>query len=232
MKTFIMTTAAIALTAGAAFADGPICEREITLYQDGQLVDTSTLTFYPHGCDRFQYQPMTEAQVLNLGAHCSVESYASGGTEEEEVTEEVEGVLDYDVSNPQTPWGTDATNRKENFAFNGVSVTHGDNVFGVYSPEAQTFNLERVGTGVVRTVEVGPGYTLVRDTGFNGSAQYDGYFSNGVERGRHTSSPERQFDDTTVEEVTRTVTVELDEAEFYQPGPRTDRCGFPGEAIN
>jgi hypothetical protein len=35
MKTLMTSAMALVIASGAAFADGPICEREITLYQNG-----------------------------------------------------------------------------------------------------------------------------------------------------------------------------------------------------
>jgi hypothetical protein len=92
MKTIITTTAALALMATAAFADGPFCEREITIFHDGQLVQSSSLPFYAHGCDRFQHQPLSPQHARNLIAsgNCDVESYATGEIVETEITEEVE----------------------------------------------------------------------------------------------------------------------------------------------
>ncbi len=198
MKTFATSVLALAFATSAAMADGPICEREITLYQDGQLVDTSQLTFYPHGCDRFQYQPMTERQVLNLGEHCSVESYASGGTEEEEVTEEV-------VTETQVPEPT---------------LSHSEILHGA----AQVFH------NTYHSLNPRGWRDRIRATVIAGHAAAE-FKHTELARSRNPEIITRQ----NVEEITRTVTIERegnnDWSWFQQPGPRTDRCGFPGEAI-
>ena len=225
MKTFATSVLALAFATSAAMADGPICEREITLYQDGQLVDTSQLTFYPHGCDRFQYQPMTEAQVLSLGEHCSVESYASGGTEEEEVTEDVPAVTD------EVPYGVadGSVHNRDNLTSMGIN-SNGDHVMRVRSAtDGNPVTIRRAGGGTVFTGTVGAGDTLI-NVGQGGT-----YIAQTGSRSITKATGNQPFNDVIVvspaDTVTRTVTVELDEAEFYQTGPRTDRCGFPGEAI-
>jgi hypothetical protein len=88
MKTIITTTAALALMATAAFADGPFCERPVS-FGAGEIPGAER-TFYAHGCDRFQYQPLSEAHARNLIAsgNCDVESYGTG--EEVEITAEEE----------------------------------------------------------------------------------------------------------------------------------------------
>jgi len=237
MKTFINSTAALALMATAALASPAAafdwCEREITLYQDGQLVDTSALPVYIHGCDRYQYQPLTPQQVINLGEHCSVESYADGGTEEETVEEEVEvtETYEYGVTSETTPWGSQVSGN--NLTSNGISETYGDNVLAIRSSVSQTVTVERLG-GPTIEVEVGAGYTMVRDEGFAGSATYRATF--GTEGGtRVKAAGPQSFTDsfTRVETRTRTVTVEREGngVEAYMPGPRTDRCGLFGEVI-
>jgi hypothetical protein len=211
--------------AGAAFAQD-WCEREVTLFRGGELVDTSALPVYIHGCDRFQYQPLTPQQVMSLGEHCSVESTASGGTEEEEVEQDVVTV-EYGTTTETTPWGAPVTG--ENLTSNGISEAFGDNVLAVRSTVPQAVAIERLG-GPTLNVDVGAGYTLVRDEGFAGSATYRATFS--VQGGQRVKAAGPQnFDD--LDTITTTVTVEREGngALPRMPGPRTDRCGFFGEVI-
>jgi hypothetical protein len=198
MKTLMTSAMALVIASGAAFADGPICEREITLYQNGQLVDTSQLTFYPHGCDRFQYQPMTERQILNLGEHCSVESYASGGTEEEEVTTEEEVEISF-LEPTLTP----------HQILQGAAQ--------VFYDTYHSLNPRTLRQALYATVVAG-----------HRAAEFKAAEMN------RAQNPQ-MITETSIESVTRTVTVEregnTDWSWFVQPGPRTDRCGFPGEEI-
>lgn len=223
----IALSVGLSLLAGAAFGQD-WCEREITLYQGGELVDTSELPVYIHGCDRFQYQPLTQGQLNNLLASgsCSVESYASGGTEQEEVEEEVVSVK-YGQTTETTPWGAAVTG--ENLTSNGVSQAFGDNVLAIRSTVPQTVSLERLG-GPTLNVNVGAGYTLVRDEGFAGSATYRATFATQGGQVVKAAGPQ-PFDD--LETVTRTIDVAREGTEELprMPGPRTDRCGTFGDVI-
>jgi hypothetical protein len=207
MRLIAITTAA-ALVATSAFADGPICERDISI----PGVDTASLTFYAHGCDRFQYQPLTAAQVLNLGEHCSVESYASGGTEEETVVDQVE----YGATQP-------GDFDRDNLTSMGMATSNGQQVMRVRSAtDGNPVSIRRAGGGVVWSGTVGAGDTFVQ-VGGSGT-----YIATTGSRTITKATGSHSFTDRTE----TTVTVEREGGDFYQPGPRTSRCGFPGEAIN
>lgn len=227
IRTFMMMSAISLSMCAPAIAQDMICERDLgpLVQHEGEMVDPSTLTFYAHGCDRFQYQPLTEAQVLNLGEHCSVESYADGREVEEEV--EVTEVYEYNVTNETTPWGSQVSG--DNLTSNGVSVTYGDNVLAIRSSMPQTVSIREYGSNrTVGEFNVGAGYTMVRDTGYAGSATYIADFQ-GAEISRTKAAGPQDFVDFTTRTETRMVEVEGDS--INQPGPRTDRCGYFGEAI-
>jgi len=74
MKNLLIATAATVLLTAPAIAQ---CEREVTYFSGGALVDP---VFYAHGCDAFQYHDLSArqaAQLISAGA-CSVESSPSG----------------------------------------------------------------------------------------------------------------------------------------------------------
>jgi hypothetical protein len=212
MKNFITTTAvALALASPAAAFDW--CERDITIAG----VDTSTLPVYIHGCDRFQYQPLTARQVANLGEHCSVESYADGGTEEEVVEEEIaipRGVAD------------GAEFDKDNLTSMGSAVSDGQQVMRIRSAtDGNPAELLRVGGPEVFQGTVDRGDTFVT-VGTPGTY----ILTTGSRVVTKATGPQTWNDVST---STRTVTVEREGngVTGYMPGPRTSRCGFFGEVI-
>jgi hypothetical protein len=252
MRNTLYTSAmALVLASGTAFADGPICEREITLYQNGQLVDTSTMTFYPHGCDRFQYQPMTENQVLNLGEHCSVESSASGGCDAGE--EEVDGqCISTQLLEEEVTREVQSQQEVARGVFDGserefrVTSMDGSNTVRVRRTDGRAVELRIAGNTVLEIPAGAPGqayFDLPAGQSFGGLKIHDAHTGEVLRNG--TASTNGQIGSVT-ELVTSTVTTTevstvtssrqmpdgaVAWTPFAQPGPRTDRCGFPGEAI-
>lgn len=212
MKNLIMTTTALVLSAGVASADMLFCERDITLANG---VDGSSLTFYAHGCDRFQYQPLSERQVLNLGEHCSVESNSSGGFFEEEIEEEYVTV-EYGVADG-------SSHSRDNLTSMGNAASDGDAVLRVRLADAGAVTIRRAGGGTVFSGNLGAGDT------FLDFPQGGTYIAQMPQRTRVKATGPHTFNDL----GTRTVTVitEIPENENVQPGPRTDRCGMFGEVI-
>ncbi|AGH16006.1 hypothetical protein DVVG_00020 [Dunaliella viridis virus SI2] len=211
MKTLIITTAALAIMATTASAQ-MLCEREVSF--GANEVPGAERTFYAHGCDRFQYQPLTEHQVLNLGEHCSVESSADGGTSEEEI--EIVEEVPYEVADG-------SVHHRDNLTSMGASVTTGQQVMRVRSATAGNHvSIRRAGGGEVWSGAVGAGDTMVQ------VGQAGTYIATTNSRRITKATGPQTFVDRTV--TTETVTVEH-ESEARQPGPRTDRCGPLGSVV-
>lgn len=102
MKKVLITTALIAFGASTAFADTLNCERVMNFGADATPGEERV--FYAHGCDRFQYSPLTPREVANLGEHCNVESSATGRIELVEVEVEVEPDYDYHHVRAERNW--------------------------------------------------------------------------------------------------------------------------------
>lgn len=220
MKTLIKSTAAALVGmafAGAALADGPFCERPLS-YGANETPGAERV-FYAHGCDRFQYQPLSDATLRNLLASgaCDVESYASGGTVEEEV--EVPTV-EYDTADG-------SQHERDNLTSMGVSTGTGDHVLRVRSASAgNPVSIQRYGAGEVWAGTVGAGDTFVR-VGDAGT-----YIATTGSRTITKATGNQPFNDVETVTVEREVgNVDLWTNPNDQPGPRTARCGFPGEAI-
>lgn len=216
MKTLFKSTAAalVGMTfAGAALADGPFCERPLSY--GANETPGAERTFYAHGCDRFQYQPLSDARVRNLLAsgHCDVESYASGGTVEEEVVSVDYGVADGSEHN------------RDNLTSMGAAASSGGQVLRVRSASnGNPVSIRRAGGGEVFSGTVDAGDTFIQ-VGQSGT-----YIATTGTRTITKATGPQTFDDVD------TISVPFDNSDPWtnpnnQPGPRTDRCGFPGEAI-
>lgn len=264
-KTLVTSALALVVASSAALADGPICEREITLYRDGQLVDTTQLTFYPHGCDRFQYSDLdpVQANALIASQNCSVESSSSGGgcgegeemndegqcvrvvEVEREVTDQVPTEVVEEVPVPRGEF--DGTEREFR-----VTSMDGTNTVRVRRSDGRAVDL-RIGGNTVLSIPAGaPGeayFDLPEGQSFGGLKIHDAGTGQALRNGTASTNGNIWNGTTTVtttvlSPVTRTVTETRtltrdavnesgwnDGMRNRQPGPRTERCGFPGEAI-
>lgn len=244
MKIFAISTAALVLSAGSALAQPLLCEREVTRYSGGKLVDTDTLTFYAHGCDAFQYHPLTAHQVANLGAHCELPIYPTDAPVAEEEIEvvEVETIeRPGGVATTVTPRGVadGSVHSRDNLTSMGIAASDGQHVLRVRSAtNGNPVTIRRAGTGTVWTGTVDAGDTLI------GFSQGGTYIATTGSRTITKATGPQTFNDVTqtpygpqtVESVTtRTVTRPAQgsgELIFArQGGPRTDRCAPLGGSV-
>jgi hypothetical protein len=222
MNTCIKSLAAaivgMALAAGSAFADGPNCERlGSRAIGDGEIVASTSLPFYAHGCDLFQHQPLSPATARNLIAsgNCSVESSADGLTIEEEVV-----VVDYEVADG-------SEHERDNLTSMGAAASSGSQVMRVRSAtDGNPVTITRYGSGEVwsGTVDRGDTFVQVGDAGT--------YIAETGSRRITKATGPQTFDDVeTIEREIATGGTWSAENANRQPGPRGERCGFAGEMI-
>jgi hypothetical protein len=236
------TTLIAALAATPALADGPNCERVVSLWSNGQAVDTSTLTFYAHGCDAFQYQDLSEHRIAQLGEHCEIPIYP---TDPPEV--EAEEIVVYAFDQPYTgtrnvltqPRGVanGASFDRDNLTSMGVSTFDGQHVMRVRSAtNGNPVTIRQAGGGTVFSGTVDAGDTFVA-VGGPGT-----YIAQTGSRTITKATGPQDFNDGATESFAASVRVEGTSTRTFAPGgesgagarqmgARTDRCGYPGEAI-
>lgn len=191
MNTFLKSTAAALvgaiLAAGHAMADGLICERAVS-FAAGELPGAER-TFYAHGCDRFQYQPLTAGQVANLGEHCTVGEFGAQTIMEEEYVVVRERRIPYGVADG-------SIHHRDNLTSMGASATTGEQVLRVRSAtDGNPVSIRRAGGGVVWSGTVGRGDTFV-SVGQSGT-----YIATTGSRTITKATGPQTFNDTTTIEV-------------------------------
>lgn len=251
MKIFTCLAASLTLVTGSALADELLCERDHTFFDGGQLVDTDTLTFYAHGCDRFQYRDIGLAQAAALlsAGQCSIEASADGngcgaGYEETEDGEcvsirVVEFEVEFEVPALTQPRGVanGAQFDRDNLTSMGVSAFDGQNVMRVRSATPNNpVTLRVAGGGVVWSGTVGAGDTFIA----TGTGSQTVIAQTGSRTITKATGPQTFNDlgtETRTETDTRTETSVTSvrgggaSSPARQPGPRTDRCAPLGGSV-
>lgn len=260
MKTFATTIAALVLAAGAANSQELLCEREHTFFDEGQLVDTDTLTFYAHGCDRFQYRDigLNQAASLLSAGLCSIEASASGGCGQgAELNEDGEcvAIIEVQVEEEfQIPAVTEevAIPRGE---FRGtasefrLTAEQGSNTIRVSRPDGRALELRRSGNTLLSIPAGQPGVghfdlpagrhggVKIHDTNTGAdlrpqsTVSTNGSFWSGSWTETIEVSP-ASTGTRTVTETQTVVTAPREGADFAnQPGPRTERCAPLGGVV-
>jgi hypothetical protein len=245
------TTLIAALAATPALADGPNCERVVSLWSNGQAVDTSTLTFYAHGCDAFQYQDLSEHRIAQLGEHCEIPIYPTDPPLPEDGEQAIVTVLveqgftiparDATILAPPRGVANGASFDRDNLTSMGVSTFDGQHVMRVRSAtNGNPVTIRQAGGGTVFSGTVGAGDTFVA---VGGPGTY--IAQTGSRSITKATGPQSFNDADTVNVPERQGTRSIDRSYTTGPttgqgggtgyvaqgGPRTDRCGYPGEAI-
>lgn len=209
MKTLTLTAAALALIAGPALSQVH-CERAVS-FGAGETPGAER-TFYAHGCDRFQYTPLTPAQAANLigSGNCSVESSTDDAGQIVEVTVP----LEYEVADG-------SAHAQDNLTSMGEAVLAGGQVLRVRSAtDGNNVTIARAGSGLVWSGTVGAGDTFV-NVGAPGT-----YIAQTDSRRITKATGPQAFADFTIEER-----VLEGSGGVSWNGPRTARCGTGGAAV-